>query len=1050
MSLSIIGRPVKYLYEDKSSFTDFKYLFDGVDDYVQYENIDYNGGNTTISMWVNLSAKNSTQLFLWSSSSTNTALFFNGADLFIAGATLSGTLEAGGIPLDEDVQITLTINNGVCNCYINGVLSSGSPVTTNITEFDSLANTLEIGSGFVNHMEGIYDQFVVYGRVLSQNEIAQLYNNGVKVNTNFLRTIQGFVFLSLNREIEESYGVYDSMIVNGSPEVVNYSSKGLFQTSTTLSTWNAIGGDLPVRYKIQSDLYPTNTVDTVYSITSAASFFGDTVFTTSGSHGYLKGDYVTISGSTVEAYNGIHKITSVISVTSFSINVLFSGTATASAIKYYNLYNVVLNVYGGLPDYHVLYNDFPMQLVGSVSISPNELNIADLDITSIVKTFIRNDNDLFNGFAPLDYNSFTCFYVEYAESYQVSNGTSNSVYTSTFEKDTLSSCVGNAELFNNPDFSSGLTGWSQISIGQPWTVNGTDLEANRPDPATIKTNILQQVVSLIKGATYTITIVIPEDNSSYYRVIAQGFMINNTIASGLTKGTNVITYVATSDNINTIALIGYYQSTGAAYDGNCKISSFSVISNDCTTYLWGSNSVQQFQYYLGGNMGEYLVTPNNIAKLLTDFETLVYFRGKSFTVSSIISNDAFTNSYLGDNLFIRLTSGANFVDRKIKNINDGVYQIGNQFDGDLFDSMLTELETLSGETITTGEIEIYSVPDNKFLGANNGSHNTTTDVAGNPPSDWGITITPYASPNDRLIGSDYQYTSIVSNPSYEGYGSGIFEFGNPEGLSGFNRICDFTDTVTLEANTEYTLSFYFRDQDTTGHDPRLDGLSSPLILPNGSFTGVTSSSGFPVPVDGDNTWYKNSIVFNTLGVTSFTFSLFLFIPESLNSVTGGSLAIDNIELLGPYEQLTERKPIRIDNKCSNQDIHLTWLNSLGGWEFFNFQSIKDYKVSSSGNVIKRDVFNNWDTEFITGTTENDYSSIRSNRSVTVRSQLVTKEEADAILNIKTSIKVQVVNDDNTLTTVLVDKGSFTKYKDRDKLYAIEFNITYPDSQIQNQ
>jgi hypothetical protein len=1049
MSLDIIGRPVKYLYEDQSSFTDFKYLFDGVDDSIQYENIDYNGGNTTISMWVNLSAKNNTQLFLWSSASTNTALFFNGADLFIAGATLSGTLEAGGIPLDEDVQITLTINNGVCNCYINGVLSSGSPVTTNVTEFDSLANTLEIGSGFTGTMEGVYDQFVVYSRVLSQGEIAQLYNNGEKVNTNFLRTTQGFVFLSLNREIEEAYGVYDSFAVNGAPDVVNYSSKGLFQTSTTLSTWNAVGGDLPVRYKIQSDIYPNNTVDTVYAITSAASFFGDTVFTTSASHGYVKGDYVTISDSTIEAYNGIHKITNVVSVTSFSINVLFSGTATANVIKYYNLYNVVLNVYGGLPDYHVLSSDSPMQLVGSVSISPNELNIADLDITSIVKTFIRTDNDVFTGYAPLDYNSFTSFYIEYAESYQVSNGVSLSTYTSAFLPDTIAGCSLDVELFNNPDFTSGLTGWSQDNVGESWIVGAGDtLEANIS--TSYKTKDLFQNINLERGITYQISLNISTPNNTYFYIEGESSAtgIGKIIRGDITSS---IVFDFTADiNYDEIKVIGYYQNQGAAYDGNASIISFSVIIKDCNTYLWGSNSVQQFQYYLGGNMGEYLVTPNNIAKFLTDFERLIYFKGKPFTVSSIISNEAFTNSYLGDNLYIRLTSGDSFVDRKIKNINDGVYQIGNQFDGDLFDSMLSELEVVVGDTVTSGEIEIYSVPANKFLGANNGNHNTTIDGLSTPPSDWGITITPYAAPSDRLIGTAYNYTSISSNPSYEGYGSGIFSFSSPEALVGSNKICDFTDTVTLEANEEYTLSFYFRDQATTGHDSRLDGSSFPLILPNGSFTGVTSSSGFPVPAEGDDTWYKNSIVFNTLGVTSFTFSLLLFLTEELSGGTGGALAIDNIELLGPYEQLTEKKPIRIDDKCSNQDIHLTWLNSLGGWEFFNFQSIKDYKVSSSGQVIKRDVFNNWDTEFITGNTENDYSSVRANKVTTVRSQLVTEAEADAIWNIKTSIKVQVVNDNNTLTTVLVDKGSFTKYKDRDKLYAIEFNITYPDTQIQNQ
>lgn len=1050
MSLNIIRRPVKYLYSDNSSFTNNKYIYDGADDYAVYNNVDFNGGNLTVSITVNLSDKDNRFIYLWDNGTLayNLALWFNGANLFVSDSSLSGIVSTGGINLDEDVNITLTINNGICNCYINGVITAESPISLNIPEFDPAANNVTIGSGFAQTMEGVWDQFIVYNRVLSSNEIQALYNNGNPVNTDYIRTTQGFVFLALNRELEEAYGDYNTLTINGNPDLVNYSSDNFFLSSDVLSTWNAIGGNLPVRYKFQSDLFPLNTADTTFTVSSVDNFFGLAKVTTSASSSYIVDNYVTLKNMSDDRYNGIYQIDQTISATEFVIKTAYVGGSTGEAIRYYNNYSAVVKVYGGLPDYHVLSGDRPMVEIGELKVSPDVNNEVDVDITGLVNSAIKNDNDLFTGYAPLDFNAFTAFYIEYAEQYQDNDGSGLRVFTDTFQRDDLSGCTEDQELFTNPDFSAGLTGWSQTGGGQIWSTIGSDVEANRPDPATDRSRTLSQDIVMNKGVTYTITVNVPNDNNTEIRIFATAFMVSKIITNELTKGTNTIEFTPDKDYTR-LNLIGIYQETGAAFDGQLRIAEFSIKAGDCTTYLWGSNSVQQFKYFLGGNMGEHVCIPNNDAKFLTDFSEMVYFRGKKFTVSSIIDNDSFTESYLGDSVFFRLSSGGVSVDRKIKNMNDGVYMIGNTVVEDTFEEMVLELEAATGG-FTKGTIEIYSVPDNYFLSANEGNHNTTVDQAGNPPSDWGITITPAVVDGDRLIGTSYGYVDANSgNFPFEGFGMAIFQFATGfSDNSGLNKICDFTDAVTLQGNTEYTVSFWFSDQPTTGHDARLDGVAEVQILPD-NYTSYSTTS-VKVPVDGDETWYKQTTTFTTDTSGTYTFSLYLDLKDGLAGGTGGAFGIDQIEVLGPFLPLTEQKPFCLDDNCANQEIYLTWLNSLGGREYWNFTAIKEYKTRNRSVEIQRDIFNNWDVDFIEGDTQGDVASIDSADSITVRSQLLTKEQADAIWKIKDSLRVQQVRDDDSLITVLVDKGSFTKYEDRDRLYVVEFEITYPNNQIQTQ
>lgn len=131
-------------------------------------------------------------------------------------------------------------------------------------------------------------------------------------------------------------------------------------------------------------------------------------------------------------------------------------------------------------------------------------------------------------------------------------------------------------------------------------------------------------------------------------------------------------------------------------------------------------------------------------------------------------------------------------------------------------------------------------------------------------------------------------------------------------------------------------------------------------------------------------------------------------------------------------------------------IVLQWLNTLGGWEHWNFTAWKTYGFDiTEVRTIKRDIFQNWDTDFIAGQTEREHISLKSREAITVRSQDLTVQQINAIARIKYSIKVNDETDVGGIVTVLVDKGSFQYRTDADKRRTIEFIIRYPGKQIQS-
>lgn len=127
-------------------------------------------------------------------------------------------------------------------------------------------------------------------------------------------------------------------------------------------------------------------------------------------------------------------------------------------------------------------------------------------------------------------------------------------------------------------------------------------------------------------------------------------------------------------------------------------------------------------------------------------------------------------------------------------------------------------------------------------------------------------------------------------------------------------------------------------------------------------------------------------------------------------------------------------------------IYLTWLNYLGGFEYFLFLAEKEFQLDIiESQTTKKNIFPNWPQSYgETADTINRKSFTTANNKVIVRSQHLTANQRDGLKYIKTSPVVQIVTSRRDRRTVIVDSESYKIYDEGDELFTIQFIITYTD------
>jgi hypothetical protein len=203
-------------------------------------------------------------------------------------------------------------------------------------------------------------------------------------------------------------------------------------------TWSCV--HLPISYKLSSNRWPINSVDTARTV---SSFSDDNGYTNLNLSGALKStvfdlDYVKISGAADDDLNGVFQIKDAVSTSDVTIDLVYdSGYSFAGATVqfYYNNYHINVRVYGGLTASHPYVAFKPYELLGTFKFIPDSSGQVKFSVSEFLKSQITTRNGLTLATLPNNIDFYTQFYISTAEAFDESDGTTITVDTSAYTSD---------------------------------------------------------------------------------------------------------------------------------------------------------------------------------------------------------------------------------------------------------------------------------------------------------------------------------------------------------------------------------------------------------------------------------------------------------------------------------------------------------------------------------------------------------------------------------------------------------------------------------------
>ena len=441
------------------------------------------------------------------------------------------------------------------------------------------------------------------------------------------------------------------------PEIIEY---GTNFSSRWKCAW------LPILWKIQSDLFPTNSQDVALIIASVAdNGEGLAEFTCTANHLLSRFDWVNVTSATVTDYEGIQQIVEVSAGNIFTLNIPFSATATGSAIKYYNNYHALIEVYGGLPSGHEFENQDPSSLTTTVKIFFDSNNIAVVDLSRIGQTLINNifDNNIISWPNVLNFWDQTEILLK--ESFDSVSG----VTVGTTER---YACIKDGGFVTGSD-------WSNEGTGANWTFGSDQANVSLDEAGDNDSKELTQTILGDALARFSVTVTSTFTHTSgtpsvRLRAVIGGTTINvQGSTSSQATLTNTVTGL-TADDLGVFSLEADITAGSGSDTVDVVIDNVEVCIGLANKVV---NSKLDFRNGRGGNMFDYIVRDDStIAKWMTGFIEPTLFIDEYFSLSIIIDELTFANSKLA---IEQLDFNGNPVDDDILvDIDDqdiGVYQL---------------------------------------------------------------------------------------------------------------------------------------------------------------------------------------------------------------------------------------------------------------------------------------------------------------------------------------------------------------------------------------
>lgn len=791
------------------------------------------------------------------------------------------------------------------------------------------------------------------------------------------------------------------MLEDGSYLQYNVDASITYRVSTYDHAWSC--AYLPIVYKLSNDRWPNNFVDTVRTFSSYANDNGYVRLTLSGSIGTFQPlDKLKINNAGDEDLDGVYTIIGSLSGSQVTIDLAYDSgyTFTGASVQLYkDNYNIVVKIHGGL-DEHTLRSYNGSVLLSTLRLKPDSDNEVKFSVHEFIRSTVHIKNNLLLSALPNNTDAFTQFYIEYGESYDTSDGTIVSTQAPSFTSDS-DEFVGYAASAKLP-FKNVYSGYLSDYV----MINNLS-----------KFLTLFSIPVFFAGSCcdtcdecYTVDPIYIVDLSSWTQQPSGDVP--------WTLGSNPTVSLPGS---GTLTERTSYRIKGAitnARPGKYKI----VVSITkpgaviLTATLFNGVDIDSFQQGISGDI------QNMVIDLDAGTETPTEFTLELSNISGI------------DNVFT-ITSVSIFQSRDV--VEDSPCYQDLSFILDYAEPSIASIFT--GIDIDQGA----GNPDNPWT--NNGPFNIQATVGADEFTDaWEFELfNPVPVPSTESA-PDYVFDvtiQLINEGFFQGNILVVGTYSDPVPSLGGLRAVVTTESVIMPNVASQTIR-------VTTSDPSPGNSRIPKVVR----VGVRDQSGM-----GNTFTITNISIVNNTSLSLVkdygTIEEIQPIEYKGPGLYRVPLNLDNafdevdVSLVLNEATISETKTIEIDSKCGDIQIKMSWLNNLGGFEYWTFKAYTDHLVSiGETGTTSVNVIPSWPASYgeFADTEKRRETFRESTNQIVVRSQSLTQDQADAISYIKSSPLVQIFNTVYDKRTVIVDKDSFMVYRDNDKDFKIQFTITYTD------
>lgn len=342
-------------------------------------------------------------------------------------------------------------------------------------------------------------------------------------------------------------------------------------------------------------------------------------------------------------------------------------------------------------------------------------------------------------------------------------------------------------------------------------------------------------------------------------------------------------------------------------------------------------------------------------------------------------------------------------------------------------------------------------------------HGTTasqhTEPNGNSWKSYELTFTEWWITGGVLTENDgvsATATTAVYNgylQPIEGYRPNVFSSTNSELKIPNNANSDY-----MQSDRRYD-TYTFSMAESLGITPSSNTVFIPCLPSDWGLLFVTGSDEYCTPTTADS--YRVAVFGTGSGAAfvNFTATPQLGIPaypqNIINSTVGvmpDPIALDwdfyTIEAYNgasivskTYYFINAEKFAQFD--CRYDNVRLAWVNSRGGWDYYNFIKKNEVTNQIERKQFKRVLFNGTSNVF---TRYDRQLYDRANvvtRTLSITSDWVQEEEFVFLRSLMVSNQVHIVNSDGTHVPVSMDENNYLERKERNnKVYNVALKVSY--------